>query len=127
LSLDLGNPQPALEIADRALRQIAADPAPQYIELREQAAAALAGSAHLAMDDAETAIPLLRRAAALAETHLDPERSPQLANALEALAAAYRRTGQEAAAIAGLSRAQAILARHPTLASVRLHREDARK
>jgi len=116
LALDLGEPQTALTIADRALRQIAADPTPKYLELREERANALAGMAHLVMDDAKAALPQLSRAVALAETHLDPQRSPHLADTLIALAEALRRTGQYKAARGVLARAQAILGRHPALA-----------
>jgi eukaryotic-like serine/threonine-protein kinase len=117
LALDSGDPRTALTTADRALKQIAADPAPKYLELREQLATSLAGKAHLAMDDAAAAIPLLRRAVVLAEAHLDRERSPRLADALIALAQACRQTRQYDTARQALSKAKSILARHPALAS----------
>ena len=117
LSLDLGDAQAALTIAERALRQIAADPEPRYLEMREEVAAALAGKAMIALDDPAAAIPRLRRAVALAEAHRDPELSPRLADTLVALAEACLRTGQADAARQALARACAILERHPRLAS----------
>ncbi len=115
----MGDPQPALLIAEHALKKIAADPAPQYLELREQRAAGLAGKAHLKPGNVASALPQLGRAVALAQMHLDAERSPRLADALLALADASLQAGQDDAARAALARAQHILASHaapvPTL------------
>lgn len=117
LMLDAGEPHTALAIAERAGKRMAAEPEPGYLALHEELAAALAGKALVALGDAAAAIPQLRHAVALIEAHRDPERSPRLADALIALADALQRTGQADAAAQALASAQAILARHPSLAS----------
>src|SRR5664279_5269693 len=117
LSLDLGDARAALTIAERALRQIAADPEPRHLEMREEVATAFTGKALVALDDPAAAIPRLRRAVALAEAHRDPELNPRLADTLVALAEACRRTGQANAALQAHARARAILEHHPRLAS----------
>ncbi|MFZ4626363.1 MAG: hypothetical protein ACOYNF_19285 [Rhodoferax sp.] len=79
----------------------------------------LAGKAHLKLGNVASALPQLGRAVALAQMHLDAERSPRLADALLALADASLQAGQDDAARAALARAQHILASHaapvPTL------------
>ena len=116
LSFDLGDVQSTSTIAEAALKQIVADPAPGYLGTREAIAATLAGKVRLAHDDVAAAIPLLQRAVVLAETHFYVDRSPRLADAEIALAEAYRRTGQAMAARQALAKAEAILAHHPSLA-----------
>lgn len=117
LALDLGDTQLAGQIAQRALKQIAAEATPQYLALRELRASALAGRTYLVSGNSKAALGPLRRAIALAETHLDAKRSPRLANALVALAQALRQEGHGEAAQAALDRAKAILLTHPSLSA----------
>jgi serine/threonine-protein kinase len=119
LALDLGDAPLAGQIARRTLKQIAADPTPQYLALREQRAMALAGRVDLVLGNSAAAITALQRAIVLAETHLDPKRSPRLANALMALAQAFQQNGQSVAARVARARAQAIFATHPGMAAAR--------
>jgi len=115
--LELGDADAALRVAQRTLQRIAADDAPHYLELREARASVLAGRARLAGGDVAVAIPLLERAVALATAHLDPERSPLLADALAAVACAHAQAGRPAVADSAVARADAILLRHPALAA----------
>ena len=79
LALALGDPQTAMAVAERVLKQISSDPEPKFLTLREARAAELAGRSSLAMGNPAAAQPKLRRAALLAESHLDLRRSPVLA------------------------------------------------